>query len=139
MSSFENTGKIEPCFRRCSSLTALTTEFAPQTRTLSRSRILRSKRHADGTFPAHKCRPFQNFTFYSCGGFNTPTLCGGVVDWSRKELESFRVVEKLEIEPKKFIQLRCAGATRASGWADRPRSECSVPSVRSAVYPPFGV
>ena len=33
------------------SFAALTTEFAPQTRTLSRSRAPRSKRHADGTSP----------------------------------------------------------------------------------------
>ena len=80
-------------------------------------------------------------------------LCVGVVDWSRKELESFRVVEKLEIEPKKFIQLRCAGATRVGGQIDLARSavypplgvqctlrsECSVPSARSVMYPPLGV
>ena len=61
----------------------------------------------------------------------SPMLCVGVVDWSRKELESFRVVEKLEIEPKKFIQLRCAGATRASGG--------QIDLARSVVYPPLGV
>ncbi len=33
-------------------------------RPLSRSRALRSKRHAAGTSPAHKWRSFQNFTFY---------------------------------------------------------------------------
>ena len=49
---------------------ALTTEFAMKTRTLSRSRAFRSKRHADGTSSAHKRCLFQNSSF-----------C-----WSRKEL-----------------------------------------------------
>ena len=80
-------------------------------------------------------------------------LCVGVVDWSRKELESFRVVEKLEIEPKKFIQLRCVGATRVGGQVPLERvggchsGECVYPTrtsgqidlARSVVYPPLGV
>ena len=78
MSSFE---KFRCAFGYVPSA-ALTTEFAPQTRTLSRSRAFRSKRHAAGTSPAHKWRSFQNFTFY----------------WCRKELENVEFFQNSTFE-----------------------------------------
>ena len=55
----------EPSAR--TSFAALTTEFAMQTRTLSRSRAFRSKRHAAGTSPAHKWIAFKTFHFVGAG------------------------------------------------------------------------
>jgi len=62
-------------------------------------------------------------------------------------------LEKLEIAPKKFIQLRCAGTTRASMYVPLGRvgryhpSECvgttrasgQIDLARSVMYPPLGV
>ena len=65
----------------------------------------------------------------------------------------FLVLVKLEIEPKKFIKLRCAGTTQVGGHVPLERvggchsGECVYPTrtsgqidlARSVVYPPFGV
>ena len=70
----------EPSAR--TSFAALTTEFAMQTRTLSRSRAFSSKRHAAGTSPTHKRCLFQNSSF-----------C-----WGRKDLENVEFWENSTFE-----------------------------------------
>ena len=88
----ENFAELSAMFRPLRSLPSL------QCKLVSRSRTFRSKRHAAGTSSAHKQCLFQNSSFcwsrkelenfeffrnsklrlcrfYSCGGFNTPTLC----------------------------------------------------------------
>ena len=84
MSSFE---KLRCAFGYVPSA-ALTTEFAMQTRTLSRSRALRSKRHAVGTSPAHKWRSISKLYILLV----------------QERIGKFRVSEKLEIDPDRIYK-----------------------------------
>ena len=102
------------------SFAALTTEFAMQTRTLSRSRAFRSKRHADGASHAYKRCLFQNSSF-----------C-----WSRKELENFefRKNSKFELDSRKisfYAWFKSADNSSDVSSRDSPgarfSSRCSAP------------
>ena len=133
MSSFENTGKIEPCFRRCSSLTALHYQASARNGTQTEPRLPINVVH------------FKTLHFIRADGLIPRRSASGLLIGAGKSWKVSELWKSLKLSLRSLynfgvqVPLGLVGRYHSLGVQCTLRSECSVPSARSAMYPPFGV